>query len=288
MVDHALTIDLEDWHQLLHRRVTGELISPSPAVVTATHRLLDLLDETGTRATFFVQGTVGDAYPELVRKVAARGHEVGSHTFMHNLVFRMDPPSFRADLDRSVKQLQDLTGQPVLGFRAPEFSVKGLDHWSFEVLAELGFQYDSSVFPISGARYGIPQASRFPFTISTPSGTIREYPLATWKVSRFRIPVAGGTYYRFLPSALLRHALAKLDANACTAVLYFHPYEFHQEWLYLNGLAWRHLQKAVNVKYCLLHNFCTGRIIQQVREFLTCFRFMPLAEIYRRNPLPRS
>ena len=162
MKAHALTIDLEDWHQLAHRRVTGDVIQPTPAVVTDTHRLLDLLEEAGIRATFFVVGNVADAYPELVREVARRGHEIGSHSYSHELISCMEPAAFKADMERSLKQLQELTGQPVLGFRAPEFSVGSLNHWCFEILAELGFRYDSSVFPIAGARYGIPAAPRHP------------------------------------------------------------------------------------------------------------------------------
>jgi len=128
MTVHALTIDLEDWNQVLHRLLTGESIRPSSAVVDATHRLLGVLDEAGVRATFFVLGNVADAYPGLVREVARRGHEIGSHTYSHELIFRMEPAAFKADMERSLAQLQDLAGQPVLGFRAPEFSVGHLQH----------------------------------------------------------------------------------------------------------------------------------------------------------------
>src|SRR5919202_2775654 len=210
---HALTIDLEDWHQLVHRQLPEEVVRPTPGVVSATHRLLDMLDEVDVRATFFVLGNVAETYPELVREVAHRGHEIGSHTYSHELIFRMKPAAFKADMERSLGQLQDLTGQPVLGFRAPEFSVGHLRHWCFEILAELGFRYDSSVFPVQGARYGIPEAPRYPFAIATPSGTLYEYPLATWDVGRFRVPVAGGSYFRLLPSGFLRSELNDIDAQ---------------------------------------------------------------------------
>ena len=187
MTVHALTIDLEDWHQLFHRRLTGEVIRPTPTVVSATLRLLDMLDETGTRATFFVVGNVAETYPGLVREVARRGHEIGSHTYSHELIFRLQPAAFKADVERSLARLQDLTGQPVLGFRAPEFSVGHLEHWCFEVLVELGFRYDSSVFPLPRLRYGIPEAPRHPFAITTPSGAIHEYPLATWDAGPLRL-----------------------------------------------------------------------------------------------------
>jgi polysaccharide deacetylase family protein (PEP-CTERM system associated) len=285
MTVHALTIDLEDWHQLFHRRLTGEVIRPTPVVVGETHRLLDMLDEAGVRATFFVVGNVAETHPELVREVVGRGHEIGSHTHSHELIFHMEPAAFKADMERSLARLQELTGQPILGFRAPEFSVSHLRHWCFEILAELGFRYDSSVFPLPRVRYGIPEAPRHPFAIATPSGTIQEYPLATWDAGRFRLPVAGGSYFRLLPSSLLHRALNDIDESGCTAVLYFHPYEFHTGWLNPSWPAWRRSLRATNLKFTLsrilLHNFRTNLIGQRLKPLLTRFRFMPLGDIYR-------
>ena len=285
MTVHALTIDLEDWHQLVHRQLTGKVVRPTPAIVSATHRLLDMLDEVDVRATFFVLGNVAETYPELVREVAHRGHEIGSHTYSHELIFRMKPAAFKADMERSLGQLQDLTGQPVLGFRAPEFSVGHLRHWCFEILAELGFRYDSSVFPLPRARYGIPEASLHPFAISTPSGIIREYPLATWAVGRFRIPVAGGSYFRLLPGRVLSRALNEMDASERTAVLYFHPYEFYRGWLNPSRRAWRRSLQTGNLKLALsrvlLHNFGTNLIGQRLKPLLRRFEFMPLGDIHR-------
>jgi polysaccharide deacetylase family protein (PEP-CTERM system associated) len=282
---HALTIDLEDWHQLFHRRLTGEEIPPTKAVVDSTHRLLDVLDEAEVRATFFVLGNVAETHPELVREVARRGHEVGSHAHSHELIIHTEPAAFRADVECSLALLQNLTGQPVLGFRAPEFSVGHLRHWCFEILAELGFRYDSSVFPLPHARYGITEAPRHPFAIATPSGEIQEYPLATWDVGRLRLPVAGGSYFRLLPGRLLRRALEDIDAGGRTAVLYFHPYEFHAGWLSPSWPAWRRSLRASNLKFTLsrilLHNFRTSLIGERLKPLLSRFRFMPLGDIYR-------
>ena len=280
---HALTVDLEDWHQLLHRRVTGETIPPTRAVVEATHALLALLDEAGVRATFFVVGSVADAYPGLVREVAARGHEIGSHTYGHELIYRLEPRAFKADLERSRAQLQELTGQPVLGFRAPEFSVGSLGHWSFEVIAEAGFRYDSSVFPMPGARYGIPDAPRHPFAIETPGGTLHEFPLATWDVGRLRLPVAGGSYFRLLPTALLRRALRDGEAAGRIAVLYFHPYEFSRRRLSLAGLSWRQRLRPAHLKLSVLHNAGTGLIGWRLRSLLAEFAFGPLGDTHARS-----
>jgi polysaccharide deacetylase family protein (PEP-CTERM system associated) len=292
MTVHALTIDLEDWHEQFYHRLTGELIRPTPAVVDTTHRLLDMLDEADIYATFFVLGNVADTYPELVREVVRRGHEIGSHAYRHELVFRMKPAAFKADMERSLVRLQDLAQQPILGFRAPEFSVSHLQHWCFEILAELGFRYDSSVFPLPGVRYGIPEAPRYPFAIATPSGTIHEYPLATWNVGRLHLPVAGGSYFRLLPSHLLHHALKDIDASNRTAVLYFHPYNFERGWLNPPWSAWQRGLRASNLKFTLsrilLHNFGTRLIGQRLKPLLAQYEFMPLGEIYRRSTLGRE
>lgn len=280
---HALTVDLEDWHQLLRQRITGTLLPASTAVVRDTHRLLDLLEETHVRATFFVLGSVAERYPELVRELVRRGHEVGSHTYRHELIYRMTPNTFRRDIIRAKAQLEDLTGQSVIGFRAPEFSVERLDHWSFAILAELGFRYDSSVFPVPGARYGIPEAPQHPFVIATPAGHIHEFPLATWTVGARRLPVAGGSYFRLLPARLLQRAFHDLDEDGATAVLYFHPYEFHRGWLAVKKLSWRQRLRPSTMKYTLLHNACTRQIAGRLQSLLRRYSFQPLGEIYRQR-----
>jgi polysaccharide deacetylase family protein (PEP-CTERM system associated) len=216
--------------------------------------------------------------------VALRGHEIGSHTHSHELIFRQQPAAFRADVERSLTRLEDLTGRAVIGFRAPEFSVVHLRHWCFEVLAELGFLYDSSVFPVPRVRYGIPEAPRYPFVIETPGGEIHEYPLATWDAGGFRLPVAGGSYFRLLPGGLLRRAIADVDAEGRTAVLYVHPYEFHTGWLVLPRSAWRRALSGsdpkIAVSRILLHNFRTGVIAQRLGTITKHFAFAPLGEIH--------
>jgi len=273
---HGLTFDLESWHQLVRRRVTGETRSAESSVVSMAHRFLDVCDETRTRATFFVVGLLAEQYPELVREISAQGHEIGSHSYEHRLLTTLSRSELRADLERSKKQLEDLTGKPVVGFRAPEFSVQSTDHFCFEVLAELGFTYDSSVFPTHGARYGIPTASRLPFSIETPAGPIREYPLATLKLGRVQLPIAGGSYFRLIPAPLLRRALQSATADGCTAVLYFHPYEFSEDWLYVSGLGRKNLAIARSLA---LHNFQTRRVRERLVAMLRSFRFAPLGEL---------
>jgi polysaccharide deacetylase family protein (PEP-CTERM system associated) len=272
---HALTIDLEDWQQMMSRRLTGRYGEPSSSTERATLRLLDVLDESKVRATFFVAGLLAEKFPQIVREVKLRGHEIASHSYAHRPIFTLSPDEFRDDLRRSKGQLEDLTGAKVHGFRAPEFSVVALDHWCFGILAELGFSYDSSVFPISGVRYGIANAPSRPFQISTDSGALWEFPLATWKWHGRTIPLAGGTYFRFLPQSTLRRAVKELDA---TSVFYFHPYEFGDGILRLQNLELKERLSFGYLKYRLLHNFRTGRILRTLKPILTELEFRPLGE----------
>lgn len=276
---NALTIDLEDWHQLAYRQATGRETAPSPRVVRDTHRVLDLLDEAGTRATFFVLGMVAEAHPDLVREVRRRGHEIGSHSHAHRLVHALSPGELRDDLKRSKAFLEDLTGDRVVGFRAPEFSVKRLDSPCFAVLREVGFEYDSSVFPLPGSRYGIPDAPTHPFSIDTPAGAIREFPLATWRTLGRTVPVAGGTYYRVLPLAVLRHALHERNTPGQVNVLYFHPYEFTRGLLLLSGLTLRERMSLAHIRFSILHNLATPLIAHRLRALLGAFDFVRLADL---------
>ncbi len=284
MTAHALTIDLEDWRQVVHRRMTGEPITPHTSVIDQTFRLLDLLDVADVRATFFVVGAVAQSFPGLVREVERRGHEVGSHSHLHEMPTSMSREGFKNDVARSVARLQDITGKPVLGFRAPEFAVGGLDHWSFEVLAELGFLYDSSVFPLERLRYGIAGAPREPFTIETAAGPIREFPLASWRFGRFDLPVAGGGYFRILPAHLIRAALQGMDRIGRPGIFYVHPYEFDTRPLTPRRATWRGDLRLKALPFALsriaLHNFNRGSTEKVLSRLLFDFDFQPLHELY--------
>jgi polysaccharide deacetylase family protein (PEP-CTERM system associated) len=286
MTRHALTVDLEDWHQLVYRRVTGCACATTGNVVTDTHRVLDLLAEHDVRATFFVVGLVASAFPDLVAQVAAAGHEIGCHTGDHQTLYAVKPADFRADLERSRAQLQDLTGQPVLCFRAPAFSVGSLRNEAFfETLAEAGFQCDSSVFPVPGLRYGIPDAPRHPFAVPTASGPIHEFPLATWAPGGCRLPVAGGTCYRFLPGRFLKRVVTDLDTDGHTATFYLHPYEFHHGLLHLSGLTWHDRRQTAYVRHTVLHNLCSRALRERWGSLLAEHRFVPIGEIHDGGPI---
>ena len=194
----------------------------------ATRRILDLLHNARVKATFFIVGEIAISHPKLVRDIAEAGHEVGSHSWDHRRVHRFDPLSFREDLLKSKNALEQATGQAVVGFRAPTFSIVRETGWAIDVLAECGFEYDSSIFPVRHDRYGISKAPRSPFLAQGRERTILELPPATLKVFGPNLPVAGGGYFRLFPLALMEAGMRQLARKTSppVAMLYFHPWEF--------------------------------------------------------------
>jgi polysaccharide deacetylase family protein (PEP-CTERM system associated) len=193
-----------------------------------TRLILDRLAARSVPATFFVVGEIARSHPGLIRDIAAAGHEIGSHSWDHSRVHRFDPASFRDDLRKSKDALEQAGGKPVTGFRAPTFSVVRETGWAVDVLAECGFSYDSSIFPIRHDRYGIPNAPRSPFRAAGRERTILELPPATYRLFGQNLPVAGGGYFRLFPPAVMRAGIRQLGAKTVppVAMLYFHPWEF--------------------------------------------------------------
>jgi polysaccharide deacetylase family protein (PEP-CTERM system associated) len=230
---NALTVDVEDYFQV---QAFAGVISPDQwdgfesRVEANTHRVLDLLAGHGLKATFFVLGWEAERRPDLVRRIAAEGHEVACHGYGHQLIYRIGPEAFRRDVRQAKALLEDIVGHPVNGYRSPSYSITARSLWALDILIEEGFSYDSSIFPVIHDTYGIPDAPRFPHVIQRPSGTIVEFPPSTLEMRGFgltyRLPVAGGGYLRLFPASLVRWALASIARReAKPAVLYFHPWE---------------------------------------------------------------
>ncbi len=278
---NALTIDVEDWYQLANRKLLGNMVAASERVVEDTYRLLDLLAEHGTRATFFVVGAVAEQFPAMVRRIAAEGHEVGTHGHEHLQAKRIGREAFAADLRRSVQVLEDIVQQPILGHRAAEFSLDGYSLWALEVMAATGIRYDSSVFPIRHWRYGIRDASRYPYQVHTPAGTLTEFPLATWRVLGQNLPIAGGGYARILPLAPVREGIRELNRAGHPAVLYFHTYDLEDQQLDLPVPEttigrWARLRLRA-----LVRNWGRGAVTRaKLARLVNSFAFAPLREIW--------
>ena len=230
MILNILSIDLEDWHQLVHRRLNGGVGSPSANVDRQLETLLALLDEHKVKATFFTLGMLAEARPELVRRVAAAGHEIASHGYLHRRVYEMSPGQFRTDTSKSKVLLEDIIGARVLGYRAAVFSITRDGLWALKVLAELGFEYDSSIFPIHHRRYGIADFDPRPARYSFSGGqSLVEVPLATLRRAGQNLPFAGGGYFRLLPLSALIRCFKRVNASGLPITTYFHPYEFDSE-----------------------------------------------------------
>lgn len=218
----AISIDVEDWPQSSWDRS----LPVTPRAATNTLRVLDLLVRARVRATMFVLGKFAETFPDVVRRIHDAGHEVASHGHGHIETFHLSPAAFRADIRRSKAFLEQLLGVRVRGYRAPDFSVIRSTLWALEILAEEGFDYDSSIFPIHARRYGIPDWPRSPTTVELAGGgTIVEFPIATARALGRNWPIGGGGYHRLLPGSVSR-CLAGWVLKSMPFVFYCHPYEF--------------------------------------------------------------
>lgn len=226
---NILSVDVEDFFHveafsdIVHR----ENWDSYPCRVEAnTRRILDLFDELGVTGTFFVLGWVAERYPRLVEEIARRGHETGSHSYWHRLIYKLSPEEFREDTQRSKDCVEQASGQPAIGYRAPSFSITARSAWALDILAELGFRYDSSVFPVRHDTYGVPSAPRTPFQVMTPSGPIVEFPMPTFRIgSSPNLPIAGGGYLRMLPFWYTAIGVHRAWREGLPVISYVHPWE---------------------------------------------------------------
>ena len=211
------SIDVEDWAQ----SVLNNANPVSNRVYDNTLRLLDILDEHQHKATFFTLGNVAKKHPDLIRRIANAGHEVASHGYNHDAIFKLTPKQVMEDVTNSVKYLEDASGKKVIGFRAPNFSIREyLFEWYCEALAENGLKYDSSLFPMKVIKYGIEK--KYSLKIFNEYG-IREHYLSYMKLGKHKLPFFGGGYFRLLPYPITKSLSSKL--NEKRAVFYMHPYE---------------------------------------------------------------
>jgi polysaccharide deacetylase family protein (PEP-CTERM system associated) len=261
-----LSIDFEDWHQLVHRRLgRSDWDRRGPALERQTQTVLDLLDELGAKATFFVLGMTAARYPDLVRDVVARGHELASHGHAHERVYDLERDGFRADLERGLEAVEAAGGVRPTGYRAPAFSITRDAPWAYEVLAELGFEYDSSQYDSPRIPRRLESIPRTPYRLRTESGSeLWELPVAS-----ARIPVGGGAYWRVLPTALIARTLRGLIAEGAVPALYFHPYEFDPEPLRADGGG-----AAARLRG-LRRNVARGSVASRLRKIAADFPLLP-------------
>lgn len=243
---NGLSFDVEEYFHALNLRPVAPMETwdrQERRVAATTRAILETLGDRGLTATFYFLGWVAKRDATLVKEVHAAGHEVGSHGMSHQMAGELGPDAFRDEARESKAILEDAIGAPVRGFRASTFSVTEATRWAFEVLREVGYEYDSSVFPVRHDRYGWPSFSRVPIRIDTPAGELLEIPMLTLRRLGMNLPAAGGGYLRLLPLHLVHKALKEMNAAGHPGVVYLHPWEFDpdQPRLLKGGLgAFRH------------------------------------------------
>ena len=272
---NALTVDVEDYFQVeafadVVRR--EEWSNWESRVERNTQRLLEMLACRDVRSTFFILGWIAEHHPRLVREIADAGHEIACHSYHHQLISSQSRNEFRADVRRAKFLLEDISGQEVIGYRAPTYSITEKTLWALDVLVEEGFRYDSSIFPIYHDRYGIPAAERFIHTIQCPTGEIVEFPPSTVRLGGVNFPMTGGGYFRLLPYSLFRWGLRRINRlEHQPAIFMVHAWEVDPDQPVVAGTrlnVWRHRNNL-------------SRTESRLARLLDEFRFTSLREVLR-------
>lgn len=236
---NAMSVDVEDYFQvsafenLVSRDDWADIASRIPSNIA---KILAIFDAKNIKATFFTLGWVCEHYPEVVRSIADAGHEIASHGSEHSRIGTLSPKQFRNDVESTRKRLEDLSGTAVTGYRAPSFSIGRKTLWAHDVLAEAGYQYSSSIFPVTHDHYGIPDAPRFPFR--SASGAILEIPMSSLRLFGRNWPCAGGGYFRLMPLSYSKWAVKRINVQErMPAIFYFHPWEIDPEQPRIPGVS---------------------------------------------------
>jgi polysaccharide deacetylase family protein (PEP-CTERM system associated) len=283
---NVFTVDVEEYYHGVEfgAALGADGLRRLPSrVVPATCRLLDILDAAGARATFFTLGIVAERQPRLVRAIVARGHELASHGWDHSLVTAQDRERFRIDVRRAKHVLEQAAGRAVRGYRAPNYSLTAETPWVFEVLAEEGYAYDSSVHPIAHDRYSFPDAPRFPHRVAAGAGAqLWEVPVGTARVGRTNLPLGGG-FFRLFPLPLVRAAIARVNRREQRPVVfYMHPWELDPDQPRPRMRALHRFRHYVGIR----------RAARKLAALLAAFPFTSVEQAFpdvtRLAPLPAS
>lgn len=225
---HALSFDIEDWFHIVDIPELEDISTwdTRPTIVEEkTNLILSTLDEFETKATFFVLGWVANKYPSIAKNIVSAGHELGTHSYWHRRVYELNPEEFQKDLKHSVDVLQDQTGVKVKGFRAPSFSITPGAEWAFDVIKEVGLEYDASLFPAKRGHGGYP-CQQEAHLIETNHGKLPELPMSIVKIGPAKIPFSGGGYMRALPGWAIKRGFKKFEKEGIPVVIYLHPRDF--------------------------------------------------------------
>ena len=265
---NILQIDVEDWYTDLPRKYWKYY---EDRIVQNTNKILKILKESNIQATFFIIGYFAERYPELVEKIYNENHEIGSHGYSHAPITQQTPNEFEEDLLKSIKILEKITNDKVLGYRAPFFTLDERTSWAIDIMKKCGLKYDSSIFPVKTHLYGVPDAPLFPYYISSsnikknnPNGDFLEIPLSVYRIPMIKknIPIAGGFCLRFFPYKFISYGIKKINKKRYPAVFYIHPWEFDPNHPRINTLGWI----SYYFHYHRLHD-TENKFVNLIREF---------------------
>lgn len=271
VIKNALTIDVEDY---FHVAALAESIKPSQwdsqecRVARNTETLLKLFDSHNVKATFFVLGWVAERYPDIVKQIDEAGHEVASHGYSHQLVYGQTKEVFKEETVKSKLILEELIQKPVLGYRAASYSITKQSIWAIDILSEAGFTYDSSIFPVHHDRYGIPGTPEQPYRLITDKGNeITEFPLSAFDILNYKLPIAGGGYFRLFPYWFTKLGLNSINRKNKPFIFYLHPWEIDPQQPKVKASRLSTFRHYNNLDKCysrldrLLQDFSFGRVI---------------------------
>jgi polysaccharide deacetylase family protein (PEP-CTERM system associated) len=232
---------------------------------------LELFEKNNIHATFFVLGWVAERYVDLVREIAHHGHEVACHGYSHRLVYQQTSQEFQAETKRAKDIIEDQIQKPVIGYRAASYSITQNSLWALDILADLGFRYDSSIFPVHHDRYGIPASPRWPYQLKTLQGhSLIEFPLTTAKLAKFKLPVAGGGYFRLYPYQLSRWAFKRInDYDQQPFIFYLHPWEIDPDQPRIEASMLSRFRHYNNLRHCY----------SRLEQLLLDFSFTTVSEV---------
>ena len=272
---NAFSVDVEDWYQVADFEAVVRFDAwddYESRVARNTDKVLQLCADAGIKGTFFILTWNVERHPAIVRRIVDAGHEVASHGYAHRLIYTQTPAEFREDVTRAKKLLEDASGTPVLGYRAPSFSVTTRSLWALDELLDAGYRYDSSVFPVRDSLYGLPGASRFPYVIRERAGRqLVEFPITTTRAFGRNLPLGGGGYLRLLPYRYMWWGMRRVNrAEQQASVVYVHPWEVDPDHPRMQTAG----RRGFSTHYVGL-----ARTEHKLRKLFRDFRFAPMRDV---------
>lgn len=269
-ITNAMTVDVEDWHHSIDSIPFEDWDKYESRVERNTYKILEIFERADIKGTFFVLGYIAQKHPLLIKDISSHGHEIATHGFAHRLVYRQTQQEFREDLKRAIGEIENISQQKVLGYRAPYWTITKESYWALDILLEEGLKYDSSIFPLKTYLYGIPEAPLYPYIVKeNKEDRLIEFPPSVVNFMGIKVPVAGGFYMRLLPSWLIRSGINRINKEEQAAIVYTHPPEFDPH------------KPVVKLPFMekILHYYNLDVMERKIKTLLLEFKFGPIKEM---------